>query len=376
MKVLIYGGSFDPVHKGHYALLKAAIKQINPDKVHIFTAYQSPFKDKPQTPYEIRRQMAKDVLGPLSKNIIFDDFEQKAARVTFTWETVEHVRALYGKDEVYLLVGTDCLNDIHRWKNAEYLFKNCIITAGKRKGFKFETKDFDFLLLDGTFPLISSTQLRLAIMCNGIVPNNLPPATAQKIESELMYGLKIHKWLQANLKPNRYLHVKLVSQAAVELARLYKANAEKLALAAILHDAAKCMRGDELVSYAVKHNIQAQNFEEICKYSPSLLHSEVSAHLAQTIFNVQDETILNAIRNHTLGRLNMDLSEKILFIADMASKDRRHKDAQRVHLASLKSIDEGMLAAMTVKLMFTIETAKWLAPRGIELWNEIISKRK
>ncbi len=376
MNVLIYGGSFDPVHKGHYALLKAAIKQLNPHKIHLFTAYQSPFKEKPQTPFEVRLQMARAVLGPLSPNIIFDDFEQKAARVTYTWETVEYVRSLYPHAKIYLLVGTDCLNDIHRWKNAPYLFENSVITAGKRKGFNFETKDFNYLLLEGTFPLVSSTQLRLAILCNGLLPTNLPTAAAQMIEQNLMYGLKMHKWLQANLRPNRYLHVKLVAQAAVELARLYGANAEKLALAAILHDAAKCMGNKDLVQYALDNKLSVPDFEDICKYSPSLLHAEVSAHLAQKLFEIKDQEVLSAIKNHTLGSTDMGLAEKILFIADMASKDRRHKDAQRVHAASLKSLDDGMLAAMLVKLMFTVETSKWLAPAGIQLWNQIISKRK
>ena len=121
MKILIYGGSFDPVHKGHYALLKAAIKQIKPDKTHIFTAYQSPFKTAHAQPFKLRSQMAKDVLGSLDKNIIFDDLENRNARVTYSCEQIEHIKKLYPGAEVYLLVGTDCLNDLHKWKNSDYI---------------------------------------------------------------------------------------------------------------------------------------------------------------------------------------------------------------------------------------------------------------
>lgn len=376
MKVLIYGGSFDPVHKGHYALLKAACKQINPDKTHIFTAYQSPYKDKSAVPFDIRQQMAKEALASISDTLIFDNFEDKAGRVVYTYETVEHVRQLYPDCEIYLLVGTDCLNSMHKWKNADYTFKNATIVAGKRKGFQFETKDFSFMLLEGYFPLISSTQIRLAILCNGLVPTNLPDITRQRIENGQMYGLHIHKWLQDNLKPNRYLHVKLVAQAAVELARLYDASAERMALAAILHDAAKCLTSAELIKYALENKINIDDFDDICKYSPSLLHSYISGHMAEHIFNIKDREVLDAIENHTLGRKNMTLADKILFIADMASKDRCRRDAQKVHQAVLKSLDDGMLAAMAVKLNFTVETNKWLAPAGIRLWNEILSKNK
>ena len=376
MNILIYGGSFDPVHKGHYALLKSAIKQLAADKIYIFTAYQSPFKQKSKTSFELRQQMAREALGNLSQNIIFDDYEQKAGRITYTCETLAYVRKLYPDAKIYLLVGADCLNDLPRWKNSDYIFRNSIIAAGKRKGVDFQTKDFEYVLLKGSFPRVSSTQLRIAMLCNGLVPTSLCPETETRIERDKMYGMDIHSWLQNNLKPNRYLHVKMVAQAAVELANIYNANPEQMALAAILHDAAKCMSSLELVRYAADNKIQVRDFDDVCKFSPSLLHAEVSAHIAKNVFGINDENVLNAIKNHTLGRLNMSLEEKIIFISDMASKDRRRRDSNFVHQASLKSLDEGMFAAMVVKLLFTIETGKWLAPRGIELWNEIISKRK
>ena len=70
----------------------------------------------------------------------------------------------------------------------------------------------------------------------------------------------------------------------------------------------------------------------------------------------------------------MTLEEKILFVADMSSKDRRYAEARKVHQEALKSLDEGMKAALRVKLLFTVQTGKWLAGAGIKLWNEIISK--
>lgn len=375
MKILIYGGSFDPVHKGHYALLKAAIKQIKPDITHIFTAYQSPFKAAPAQPFKLRSQMAKDVLGGLDKNIIFDDFENLKSRTTYSYEQIEYIKKLYPDSQVYLLVGSDCLNDLHKWKNSEYIFKNAIITAGKRKGVDFKTTDFKYIPLEGVFPLVSSTLIRIAILCNGLLPNNIiMPQTAQTIEKKQLYGLNIHKWLQESLRPNRYLHVKLVAQGAVELAKIYGANTEAMALAAILHDAAKCMSNSELVAYCLKNKIKVPQLEDICKYSPALLHADVSADLAKKLFKVKKKVILDAIKYHTLGRMNMTLEEKILFVADMCSKDRRYSEARKVYQEAQKSLEEGMKEALRVKLLFTVQTNKWLAAAGIKLWNEIILK--
>lgn len=371
MKILIYGGSFDPVHKGHYAILKAACSYIKPDKVHIFTAYQSPFKEKSPRPFALRKQMAMEALSSIYPNIIFDDFEQEQKRIVYTYETIKRVKKLYPKCQVYLLVGTDCLNDLPRWKNADYIFKNSIIVAGKRKGFTFKTQDFKYLLLDGNFPLISSTNIRLAILSNGLLPNSLLAPTEERIEKNLMYGLDLHKWLENHLKPKRYLHVKLVAQASVELGRIYGANLEDCALAAILHDCGKSMSNEDLINYAVKNNLRVRDFKEICKFSPSLLHSEVSWHIAKTLFKVKNTDVLNAVRHHTLGRKNMSLLEQIIFISDMASKDRKIRDARKVKQAALNSLQAGVFAAMKVKLEWTILNSKWVAPAGIEFWNEL-----
>ncbi len=374
MKVLIYGGSFDPVHKGHYSILKEACSYLKPDKVHIFTAYQSPFKNKSPRPFALRKKMAEEALSPIYPNIIFDDFEQEQKRIVYTYETIKRVKKLYPGCQVYLLVGTDCLNDMPRWKQAEYIFKNSVIVAGIRKGVNFKTQDFKYILLKGDFPLISSTNIRLAIMSNGLLPNSILPSTGKRIEKDLMYGLDLHKWLEEHLRPKRYLHVKLVAQASVELGRLYGANLEDCALAAILHDAGKSMSNEDLINYAVKNNLKVRDFKDICKFSPSLLHSEVSYHIAKTIFKVKNSEILNAVRYHTLGRKNMSLLEQIIFISDMASKDRKIKDARIVKQAALASLQAGVFAAMKVKLEWTIANSKWVAPAGIEFWNELCLK--
>lgn len=374
MKILIYGGSFDPVHKGHYAILKAALKQIRPDKTHIFTAYQSPFKAAPVLPFKLREELARAALGGLDKNIIFDDFENRNKRVTFAWETVKRVKKLYPGAKIYLLVGTDCLNDLPNWKNSAYIFKNAVIAAGKRKGAACSERAFKYILLDGTFPLVSSSQIRTAILCNGLLPNNILPQTAKAIEDLELYGLKIHNWLQKRLRPNRYLHVKMVAQGAAELAKLYGAKAEDMALAAILHDSAKCMNNRELAKYAVKNKLKISGLKDIVKHAPALLHADVSADLAKKIFKIKKPEVLNAIKYHTLGRLNMTLEEKILFIADMSSKDRRYSEARKVCQEAQKSLERGLKEALRVKLLFTIGTDKWLAGQGVKLWNGIISK--
>ena len=54
MKVLLYGGTFDPPHNGHLNNLRAAAARVQPDKVVVMPAGLSPFKQKTSAPGALR----------------------------------------------------------------------------------------------------------------------------------------------------------------------------------------------------------------------------------------------------------------------------------------------------------------------------------
>ena len=129
MKVLVFGGSFDPVHKGHVSLFRRALKMLAPDVAHIVPAYHSPFKAKSPTPFRLRMKMLKQAFAGMGKNVIFDDYELKQGGKTYTYQLVQYLKKKYKNPEIYLLVGTDCLNDLHNWKNPKYILDNSIVVA-------------------------------------------------------------------------------------------------------------------------------------------------------------------------------------------------------------------------------------------------------
>ncbi len=376
MKILIYGGTFDPVHSGHLKLLSCAVKEIKPDLCYVFVAYNSPYKEFSKTPYKLRKEMAKQVFAPVSKNIIFDDFEYKKRRKVYTFETVKYIKQKYPKAEIFILVGTDCAASLNAWKNAEYNFKNATFVIGYRRGFKQIQPKFKAHILKGVFPEMASSALRLQILLNGKTPKIMPNKAAEIINKNLLYGLNLHTWLKEHLKAARYNHVLAVAKEAAILAAKYDQDIYGAALAGILHDSGKALTKSEMVTYAKKHKLKIENFKELAKFAPALLHADISAHLAKTQFKVEDKNILQAISRHTLGAKDMTVLDKILMIADMCAKGRRPQDIKAIKTALKKSLQDGLLAAEKVKIIYTVNTDKWLAPQGIKLWNETLLEKK
>lgn len=373
MKVLVFGGSFDPVHKGHVAVLKKALQEIKPDAVHVVPAYHSPFKAKSPTPFKLRMQMARAAFAPLSKKIIFDDYELKRGGKTYSYQLVQYLHRQYKNPEIYLLVGTDCLNDLHTWKNSTYIFKHATIVAGRRRGYSEGRPVFPHVFLSGTFPKMSSTRVRAHILASGSVPmDKVPEAVAKVIVKNDLYGFEVHRWLLTRLKPNRYQHSVKVAELCAILSDIYEVPVEKAVQAGILHDAGKGFSGTELISFCKEHKIRVPYFDDICRFEPSLLHSYVSAWLARHEFGVKDKYVLNAIAEHTLGSLHMSTLSKILFVADISSKDRKYKDAFVIRTLAVQDLEKALLYAANRKLWFTIDSQKWLCPVGIELWNHLV----
>ena len=147
---------------------------------------------------------------------------------------------------------------------------------------------------------------------------------------------------------NRYLcnnkedvlsHVEDVARIAVELAKTYKLDIDKIKLAALLHDISGIMTPQEMYDFAITKGLEIDPAEE--KYH-ALLHQRVSKIIAQEEFDITDCDILNAIECHTTLKKNASMYDKIIFIADKISWDSKGVTSYNDLLKSVtvKSLDE------------------------------------
>lgn len=130
---------------------------------------------------------------------------------------------------------------------------------------------------------------------------------------------KLIKQIQDTLKESRFEHTLGVMYTAASLAMRYEENIEKAMMAGLLHDCAKGMTGSDLIAFCEEKELPISEAEYT---NPELLHAKAGAYLAQHKYGIEDESILNAITNHTTGQPNMSLLEKIIYIADYIEPHR------------------------------------------------------
>lgn len=103
--------------------------------------------------------------------------------------------------------------------------------------------------------------------------------------------------VSALMSKKRFKHVLGVEKKAIELAELYGEDTEKVSLAALLHDYAKEQAEAEMLDLIISENMDL----DLTQYGSAIWHGPVGAILARREFGIEDEEILNAITNHTIG---------------------------------------------------------------------------
>lgn len=118
MKLALYGGSFDPPHAGHVAVVKAALAKLPVDRLVIVPAYRNPFKPSVRASGDKRFEWLQKIFSPYPK-VQISDFELSQGRSVYTIETLRHYALEC--DEIFLIIGADNLEKLHQWHLFEEL---------------------------------------------------------------------------------------------------------------------------------------------------------------------------------------------------------------------------------------------------------------
>lgn len=178
---------------------------------------------------------------------------------------------------------------------------------------------------------------------------------------------KAMSWLKGNVDEERLLHSLGCAQCAVELAQKFNIDEKKAYIAGLLHDCAKCLDKDKMFEIAKELDLAEEELS-----NSKVLHAPVSAYLAETEFGIKDPEIVSAIRVHTIGKLDMSLFEKVIFLADKIepnTRDLDFRDKALLFLQDENGIEYGLNRAI---LLCFKETIKSLVARGLKICQTTI----
>lgn len=177
-------------------------------------------------------------------------------------------------------------------------------------------------------------------------------------------------YLYKRLSPERYNHTICVCDLAVRLALKNKENVYNVQIAALLHDCAKDMSLQETKKYVLKRKLKIKYFDFLLCYAPQVLHSYIGSDIAENKFKIKNKDILNAIANHTVGRINMSVCEKIIFVADSMSPDRKFKKSFLNNKKYLSGdLNEAFKYVLQNKINNIVSRFQMLHPDVINIWN-------
>ena len=155
----IFGGSFNPIHKGHISLARQLRQKAGLDEVWLMVSPQN-------------------VEG--EEGIIASDYEMHLPKPSYTWNTLQALNKDYPDREFVLMIGGDNWQLFDKWYHADDIRKNYQIIVYPRRGFEGGIDGLD--LID-----ISSTEIRERIKAGKGIKRLVPKAVAEYITINKLY---------------------------------------------------------------------------------------------------------------------------------------------------------------------------------------------
>ncbi len=329
MRLGIFLGMFDPMHRGHVAVAGAALGQGIAEVV--LTPLAAPLSggDGYASGTE-RLSMCRLTIGN-EKHIHVSDCALNEMRPLA--EVVSELQCTYRAETVTLIVENHRFHDLVSRNDRlnELCDVLCYPCLPKDIPFGWRVQE---LSMPGE--LSDSADIRAMLSRYEDAPALFPEEASYIAENGLYHDASLLT-VREHMSEKRFRHTLGVRHEAVRLALMHEISLQKAAQAAMLHDCAKGLPFDEMLHLAQKAGIVDADVLS----SPAMLHGPVAAFIARTEYGVTDVDVLNAITYHTVGRTHMTALELCIFVADATEPGREHYPG----LKRLRKLSEQSLSA-------------------------------
>ncbi|MCE5341401.1 MAG: nicotinate (nicotinamide) nucleotide adenylyltransferase [Planctomycetaceae bacterium] len=200
-KIILFGGTFDPIHNGHIEVAICAMEKICASKFFFIPARRSPLKNKQPVAYDTDRIAMIQLAIERNKDFEISNVEMNRAEPSYTIDTIRQLHEKLGENcEFYWLIGADMLKDLPLWHEINDLLSECNICVMNRGG--YQKPNFDSLrgrlspehianlkknMLETPMLEISSTEIRKQLVDEQDVSKFLPPAVIDYIKRRKLY---------------------------------------------------------------------------------------------------------------------------------------------------------------------------------------------
>ncbi len=195
--IIVFGGSFDPIHIGHILIARDALERFNAKKVIFVPTYLAPLKDGHSASPEDRYNMVKLAIEK-EERFYVDDFEIKKGGISYTVETLRYMKERY-KEEIFFLMGLDSFLRFHMWKEPESILKLSRLIVAVRNGNEEKLKEYlnskfphlmegkDIFILSTRRIDISSTEIRRRVKEGKSIYCLVPESVERYIKERGLY---------------------------------------------------------------------------------------------------------------------------------------------------------------------------------------------
>ena len=345
MKIGIFGGTYNPVHRSHIDTALLVYRELQLDKLLMIVASDPPHKKVADGVSAGTRLKMVDLSIQGLDGIVSSDMEIRRGGKSYTLDTLLQLKKIYPDDELYLTVGSDMLQDLPNWHEVDDIFGLCTVVAVPRAGYEQDDraavenlkKRYGAKVIELHVHLrkISSTCIRRLLKEGRPITGLVEESVEQFIYESGIYFpedvKEIQKRLRETIDPERYRHTMAVVRRAADLAERYGMDPIRVRTAALLHDCAKSMDKQKLLLYSGED-----------EFYPNVVHATGGGVVAMKKFGIRDEGILRAIRQHCTGDAGMDDLSKLIYLADMSEYTRDYPCVDEIRNACDISLDEGM----------------------------------
>lgn len=187
MRIGIYGGSFDPPHKGHRNIAEYVIKKLELDKLLIVPVGTASHGKNNLVSGKERKKMCELTFGDIERAEI-SSVEIDMEGVSYTFETLETLIEKYGREHEYFeIIGEDSAAYFDKWKEYEKILNLSTVVVLKRKGYKSVVNSPKMIMVDNPYFDVSSTEIKEKIKNKKNVSDLITEETERFIKEKNIY---------------------------------------------------------------------------------------------------------------------------------------------------------------------------------------------